>query len=302
MRTSGRSPRSIPNPQSSIFNSSFTPLYLTRHRLYSPSLRRFLSSDPVGLSGGLNLYAYANGNPLAYIDPLGLSPFDTGVPGFFESFGTSEHWRDSWEFYKGEGDAVVSTAVGIYNFVRHPIQTLEGIGGFIGTAIGDPSGTWDTLYNNLLASLSDPRSAGELAGHGLITIGTVMAPFASSAKSSATVAVELEVRMSPDTALVIEGGTPSVMSMAEANAASYLIAPSWGDLKTLSVGRLKGMGVDAHELKADIVGKTNISRYNIATDKTGAIVLTPVNKGGSPVVETGININDAAGIYPIRWR
>ena len=47
-------------------------LYLTRHRLYSPALQRFLSTDPMGLAGGLNLYAYGNGNPLVYIDPLGL--------------------------------------------------------------------------------------------------------------------------------------------------------------------------------------------------------------------------------------
>ncbi len=48
------------------------PLYLTRHRLYSASLQRFLSPDPLGPAGGLNLYAYAEGDPLSYIDPLGL--------------------------------------------------------------------------------------------------------------------------------------------------------------------------------------------------------------------------------------
>jgi len=48
------------------------PLYLTRHRLYSASLQRFLSPDPLGPVGGLNLYAYAEGDPLSYIDPLGL--------------------------------------------------------------------------------------------------------------------------------------------------------------------------------------------------------------------------------------
>lgn len=47
-------------------------LYLTRYRVYSSAQERFLSADPLGLAGGLNLYAYCSGNPLAYVDPLGL--------------------------------------------------------------------------------------------------------------------------------------------------------------------------------------------------------------------------------------
>jgi YD repeat-containing protein len=59
---------------SSCFTLSPSPftLYLTRHRLYSATLKRFLSSDPLGLEGGLNLYAYGESDPLSYIDPLGL--------------------------------------------------------------------------------------------------------------------------------------------------------------------------------------------------------------------------------------
>jgi len=43
-----------------------------RARYYPPWIGHFASPDPVGFSGGLNWYAFAEGNPVSFADPLGL--------------------------------------------------------------------------------------------------------------------------------------------------------------------------------------------------------------------------------------
>jgi RHS repeat-associated protein len=49
-------------------------LNLTMFRQYNSSLGRWLSRDPIGEAGGVNLYGYCFGDPISWIDPLGLVP------------------------------------------------------------------------------------------------------------------------------------------------------------------------------------------------------------------------------------
>jgi RHS repeat-associated protein len=49
-----------------------TGLHYNLFRYYAPESGRFISQDPIGLAGGLNLYQYAP-NPLSWIDPWGLA-------------------------------------------------------------------------------------------------------------------------------------------------------------------------------------------------------------------------------------
>jgi len=66
-------------------------LHYNYHRYYDPYLGRYITPDPIGLTGGINLFAYADLDPINLVDPDGLKPGD-----FFKSIDTAA--RDAMNY------------------------------------------------------------------------------------------------------------------------------------------------------------------------------------------------------------
>jgi RHS repeat-associated protein len=90
-------------------------LLYRRHRYYDPASGRFTQPDPIGIAGGLNSYAYANGDPVNNRDPFGLCPKDVGGDGKSERLDDCEKGTSGYYAYtvaEGEG-TVVNTVLGL---------------------------------------------------------------------------------------------------------------------------------------------------------------------------------------------
>jgi RHS repeat-associated protein len=78
-------------------------LNLTFYRAYNPALGRWLSRDPIGEAGGVNLYGYVGNDPLNEIDPLGLDARTVSMQIGFYRFSVSFH-VPSTDYLPGEAD------------------------------------------------------------------------------------------------------------------------------------------------------------------------------------------------------
>ncbi len=143
-------------------------LYHLQARFYSPILRRFLSEDPAGFAGGLNLYAYAGGDPVNLMDPFGLGP--VGASNFWSGL-TGVFGLNGWEYRASDPFAVPAWANNdYYKSLTLPTGTwaigyaLAG-GGMMGGE-GGLALVWDARGNAAVFGTVGARG-GAIAGIGM---------------------------------------------------------------------------------------------------------------------------------------
>jgi len=97
-------------------------LFYYRARYYNPEIGRFMTNDPIGMSGGnLNFYSYVNNNSVNWIDPLGMCLQQKGREPVEVSFDWWDHFGR--EFLKGAHE----TSIGITNAFSFGLLEKSGL-------------------------------------------------------------------------------------------------------------------------------------------------------------------------------
>ena len=134
-------------------------LYYNWNRYYDAVTGRYITSDPIGLDGGVNTFGYVGGNPTAYFDPDGLVGAYSG--GDIQIFYLSNSIRDRTSAGASgirTGGAVGGDIIGglvLGGLIFNKYSSVDGAGSTVNDSAGCRS--CDSQYPNHLGCFRIPE-------------------------------------------------------------------------------------------------------------------------------------------------
>jgi RHS repeat-associated protein len=122
-----------------------TGFYYFRARWYDPVAGRWLSNDPIGISGGLNQYVFCANNPVNRRDPFGRNANTISMSG---SWGTADYQIN----YYGPGGIQAVQGVGLAGYAQAAGVSLGASALGIVPVIGIGSAASLLTYESILAA------------------------------------------------------------------------------------------------------------------------------------------------------
>ena len=257
-------------------------LYYMRARYYSPEIRQFINQDV--LLGGLeslqsmNRYAYCGGDPIQMIDPSGYmscSQTDNLLLGIGAS--VSDSVKDLLNTFKKDSLlAIGELAKAVWNNQL----SVKDLAAAMGQSIIKPYGYAKNNFDDIFRADPSDREVFEYGRN----VGQILQDIAGVVGGAA--ACKALTKACPKLMKLFKKMDEASFGDNTIGAAQYI--PK--NINKVSDAYLKKKGINAHQVKSDVVGKKNYAQYDIYLDKdTGELWV--FKKGGKGEgIPTGISI------------
>jgi RHS repeat-associated protein len=255
------------------YSDGDTGMLLLGQRYYLPKLGRFLTEDPIGIGGGLNLYGYAGNNPVTMADPGGTHPvppqatppmvYNPSPMGSIPEPETPGYAAQAWGFFKGELRAAnpINWVKGLYN--AGCIIKQRGWDGASDVAVG----MWEGLQ---FWNAEEPGEAGERFMGFMLTVAPVVKRIPNPFKANCFVAGTPVQTVDAD-------GQPISTPIEQIRPGDHVLARDEGTGRT-SARRVTGTSVRTVD---------TVWRLALSTDASGAPLETLTTTAGHPFYVAG---------------